>query len=283
MKILTTYSHQTRIHNFGNLNHDFYIPSSEAAWTDSAKGDYKYCYPDEPIPDNLHFDETVKSPDITLGVGGDIRILHALHTNFDKDAFNIYQSERQIALNPPKNSNWHLIRHGVDTERFKGWEGGENVITLFNNLYGRNTTKNKTKKYADKLKEEFGDKFKLYGYKNEDGYIPHQEVDKELRQIKAYLHIRTRGFAPFNVAEALCTGCPVISAPNPTVDDDLIPGYNGIITRNVVEAIKNLTQKCAERLSKNARSLGVKRFSLEENLERWNYVFNRVKHLKQAG
>lgn len=285
MEILTTYSHETRMHNFGNFEtHEFYIPPSEADRTDSAEGDYRFVYPDEKIPDNLHFDEALDSPDLIMSAGaGDISILHDLRTTPVENALNIYQTESQLVHNPPKGKRWFLILHGVDTEKFSGWEGGGPVITLWNNIYGRRTTESKSLEYAEKLKNKFGDDFKIYGYNNPDGFV--RDNAEALRGASVYVNIRSRGFAPFNVGEALCTGCPVVSVPHPTVQDDIIHGYNAIISDDVCSGVEKLLKddEMAESLSKNARNLGKMRFGLEKNLARWDYAFRLTKMLKDEG
>lgn len=284
MKILTTYSHQTRMHNFKHLNHDFYIPPSEAKWTDSAEGDYKYCYPNEKVPDNLHYDETIDDPDLVLSAGaGDVSILHDLETEPDEGSLNIYQTETQLVQTPPRGKKWLLILHGVDTKRFSGWEGGGPVVTFWNNIFGRRTTRDKSVGYAKKLKEEFGDDFKIYGYNNEDenGWV--EDNAEAMREASVYVNIRTRGFAPFNVAEALCTGCPVVSVPHPTVQDDIIHNYNAVVAKDVCSAVRELLrddEKC-EFLSRNARELGKMRFGLSKNLARWDYAFRLARVLNE--
>lgn len=275
MRILLNFSHQTMLNNLSRLDHNYYIPHDQAQWYDTAERDYLEYYSE--VPDNLHFDETIDDPDVVVkGENADIHILQTVGQKFKADAINVYQTETMLVLQPPQNQKWVLIRGGIDMKRFEGWKGNLDgkIVTTGNEIRERTHVFDQEKLKG--LREKFGDRFEVYGRGVDcDEFVPHERLPEALRNASVYVSIATGSMSPFSIREAMSMGMPVVSLPSRTVRDYITTGYDGVITKDLIEVIEYLREHGdeAKKIGSAARIKARGKYDVKEALKRWESLF----------
>lgn len=283
MNIRLNFSHQAHLRLLSEMDHDFYIPHDQAQWHGTAEKDYLEFYPKQGVPGNLHFDEDIDDPDVVVkGEDADIHLVQNLRAKPRKNVINAYQTETLLAKHNP--SIWFLLGKGVDTERFTGWWGDEKgpIITTDNEITRRSRIF--AMDQIEAVREEFGDRFHIYGYGDGcEEWIPHERLHKELQKCSVYVNFAKKTCSPTTVVEAMSVGCPVVTVPFPASWDFITNGYNGIITHDVVSAIKSLFDNSRKRHSMGsaARRKAVGKYDMWEYIYRWDYLFNTVRRFKR--
>jgi len=116
------------------------------------------------------------------------------------------------------------------------------------------------------------------------GWISHDELPEYLNELKLIvLPSYTEGL-PNIVLEAMACGTPVLATPVGAIPDIIKDGETGFILKdNSPECIAESVLKIIklpdyelERVSKNARSLVEREFTLEKNIEKWETIFQDI-------
>lgn len=282
------FSHNPHLRLLSELDHEFYIPNEQAHWNDTVAADYREYYPTEPIPENLHFDETPADPDVVVNADGpecDIKsLLVEPMANPHPTAINMYHYASTLVHAPPPTEKWVVHGKGVDTERFCDWAGDLDgpIITVcnigrvqrWNHLHGEQ---------LQAVRDRFGDRFRVYGKGDAcDAFVPHEELPERYREAAVYLDFKTvQGSTA--LVEAMATGCPIVVHPS-RVNDFITQHYNGLITPEMADGVQELLDNPdeARRLGANARRKAAGKYPKEEFLAIWDNTIKYAHLLRRA-
>lgn len=294
MKVRLNFSHQIQLNYLQRLDHDFYVPHDQAQWNSTAEKDYEEMFPDGP-EDNLHLDEDIDDPDVVVkGDDADIQMAINPKASQRKDCINAYLTETQLIRDPPPNDYYYYLGKGVDTSRFGRWvpdvyfgcskraKLGRDIVAVGNNIANRGHVFDL--EVVDQLREEFDDRFKVYGRGDGcDEFVTHDQLSNVLKSASVYVHIAKNSVAPNSLLEAMSTGIPIVSVWAYNITDFITDGYDGIITDDVVEGVHHLLSNHieAEEWGINARVTAEGKYNLKRYLQRWDNLLNIAKEFKR--
>lgn len=274
MRIELGFSHESYLESLSNLDEEFYVTGGRDVG--EPEEDYREMT-GKPVPDNVHYGD-VSDPDVVVQKGerSDVKITHNRRTQPLKGGWTVYTTERKIGRSPPPNKKWILIRHGIDTEEFKGWKGNIDgpVITTGNNILGRKRafSQKAYKKLVDSDLE-----FKAFGRKNKDGFVSRDTLISELQNSSVYVNV-SKTIIPHSLLEAMSVGVPVVTVPSVGNTDAVATGFNGIVAipDKVVEATKHLKSNPISKIhGEKARETIIGRCSIEEFVSRWGVLLSQ--------
>jgi len=125
-----------------------------------------------------------------------------------------------------------LIQHGIDTEFFKGWQGGDNkVLTVVRDYQKRNSVTG-FELYKEVIKDFQPN---LHGYS--PGLSKSTKDVYELLQIyqnaSVFLNTSAWHACPLAMLEAMSVGCPIVTTGTAILSEIIEDGVNGFIADDV--------------------------------------------------
>lgn len=276
MNVQFTYSHEVFLEMMSAIKeHDFYLTGGNVV--EGEREDFVAVHGD--VPENIHFGRH-DDPAITVnGENPDVRVTNNRGQNPLRDGWTVYTTERKLADDPPTNRRYMLIRKGIDTEKFSGWNGDLDgpVVTTTNNIDNR--PKAAAQDVHEALLESDLD-YRAYGRYNKDGMLNHDEMLDELRAASVYANL-SKTISPNALYEALAVGLPIVTVPGYGARDAVTHRYNGLIAVRPDEFVSNVTELAntpdfAHTLAERARETAVGRYSREEFVWRWRVVLSNA-------
>lgn len=276
MIVQFTYSHEVFLEMMSAIEeHDFYLTGGNVV--EGEREDFVAVHGE--VPDNIHFGRH-DNPDIIVnGDDPDVRVTNNRGQQPLRDGWTVYTTERKLADDPPTNPQYMLIRKGIDTEKFSGWQGDLEgpVVTTTNNI--QNRQKAAAQDVHAALIESNLD-YRAYGRYNKDGRLNHDEMVQELRAASVYANL-SKTISPNALYESLAVGLPIVTIPGYGARDAVSHRYNGLISARPDEFVANVrelvdTPGLARTMANHARETAVGRYSREEFVWRWRVVLSNA-------
>lgn len=273
MDVRLNFSHEPYVASLSVLSDiDFYITGGNT--NEGLAEDYETVI-GRTAPDNIHFTNT-DDPDVVVqGPGADIRVTHNVNTSPLTGGTTVYTTESKLADTPP-DSQYLLIRHGIDTDRFSGWDRDNegNVLTSGNNIGNRNGSFD-VDIHEALISSEFT--YRAYGRNCKDGFIERDTLINRLQNASVYVNF-SRTIIPTALLEAMALGMPIVTIPGYGNTDAITHGHNGLVADNrtdFVQSVEYLTDnpEFAGTLGETARQTVKGRYSRGEFASRWNLLF----------
>lgn len=301
LNILTTATHESYQNLLGYLPHKFYMLQGEGFKT--------WDYHTKPIPKN-HYLLHGKFPnffprdiefDLVLSqdkFGGFQRLselakrLNIPHLHIDHALPIISWNSEALKRHQDMRANKHLfvaeegkrawgghpedkvIYYGFDTNIFKGWHGsGKHGLSVVNHFASRDIFCGWTI-WQDVAKEI---PMQLVG--ENPGISESAKSTEHLAEMYAnarfYLNTSQHSTFPMTVAEAMITGCPVISTAKkeiPNIIQHEVTGFLADTPKEMIAYAKLLLNdiELAKRIGENGQRAAIAKFSLERFLNEWN-------------
>lgn len=282
MIVQFTYSHEVFLEMMSAIEeHDFYMAGGNVV--EGEREDFVAVHGD--VPDNIHFGRH-HDPAITVnGDDADIRVTNNRGQPPLEDGWTVYTTERKLADDPPTDRRYMLIRKGIDTERFSGWNEDMDgpVVTTTNNIQNRPNAA--AQDVHEALLESDLD-YRAYGRYNKDGMLSHDEMVDALQKASVYANL-SETISPNALYEALAVGLPIVTVPGYGARDAVSHRYNGLISARPSKFVSNVTDltnnpEFAQTLADHARESAVGRYSREEFVWRWRVVLSNAGEMNEA-
>jgi len=173
-----------------------------------------------------------------------------------------------------------IIPHGIDTEFFSGWGGGDQKVLTVVNQYP-----NRDNLTGFSLLKQLADGLPLNPWGDSPGFSKPTHNRLELLSIyqKASVFLNTSVWkaCPLPLLEAMSVGCPVVTTSTSIISDFVEDGVNGYISNDpeklkeyILELLNDKDK--AKELGQNARQTIIDQFSLDPFLAQWNSVFEKT-------
>lgn len=169
-----------------------------------------------------------------------------------------------------------IIPHGVDTDFFTGWTGGDNkVLTIVNNYQHRNNT------MGFDLFTQIMKCFTVNPFGHTQGISKAANNINELLNLyqKASVFVNTSVWhaCPMVLLEAMSVGCPVVTTGSAMLTEIVEDGVNGFIADDIdtmKTKIQNILDdpEMAKEIGQKARQTIIGRFGSEQFIKNWQEV-----------
>jgi len=198
--------------------------------------------------------------------------------NLMKGDINVFIAKDSIAKwrFRPDDPTVRVIEHGIDTDAFSGWIGGDKrVLTVVNDYQNRNWC------IGWELYKQLTNGLPINPIGNSPGFSKPASSEQHLidiyRHASVFLNTSLISPIPHSLLEAMSVGCPVVTTATCEIPNIVIDGYNGFISNDPVMLRKRLEElltnpSIAIELSRNARRTIIERFSLGRFVQDWNKV-----------
>lgn len=195
-----------------------------------------------------------------------------------KSIFNVFITEHN------KNSwgnpdNAIVIPHGINTDVFQGWKGGEQGLSVVNLFPQRDVF------CGWNLWQEVVNKIPIKLVGHNPGLSKSvnniQELVGEYQSCAFYLNTSQLSPIPLSLMEAMACGCPIVSTPKQEIPKIIKHGENGLLGETATELIEHCqfmlnNKEEAVRMGTSARQTILNQFSIQCFVERWNKVFEET-------
>lgn len=200
---------------------------------------------------------------------------------------NLFISKYSIKEWNVKNTNVHVVNHGIDTHVFRPmieYSARENkCISVVNDWINRDRFCG----YKVWREATIGLPTSVYGSTNGLSRPTNsiEELAGLLNSHKIFVNTSLISPVPTSLMEAMACGCAVISTNTCAIPEIIKDGYNGILCDDITQlrnAIISLLEnpQLGKKLGENARKTIVEKYNLGKFINRWNEIFEYAKHLK---
>lgn len=173
-----------------------------------------------------------------------------------------------------------VIRHGMDTDYWDGWVGGNGKVMAAvwdyqrrDRICGFSLWKQVTEGLDVSLWGETPGISKMAD--NTD------HLREQYRQTSVYLNTTLWSSCPFSLLEAMSVGCPIVTTATTSMPEFIINEVNGFITNDPVIMRQRLEelindQDMALEIGAAGRKTVLEQFGQQQFLDKWNEVFWKV-------
>lgn len=219
-------------------------------------------------------DHTEPPPNLTkLQVNQVANMLGDFHVAITEHNLNSWDTRNRV--------NCTVIPHGIDTNVFSGWTGNEFYgVSMVNHFPQRDIFCGwRLWSYIRQQVpvELFGDNPGL-GTRSLNNVA---EIAHELGKGRFFLNTSQYSPVPLSMLEAMACGCPVVSTAKQEIPKIIQHNHNGLLSDNPDELIdfcKMLLKDhaLATRIGSAGRQTILDKFSMEQFVSNWNFVFRTV-------
>lgn len=183
-----------------------------------------------------------------------------------------------------ENDNADVIHHAINSDKFCPIENGHNdrkILTVMNDAINRGPLLG-----WDLYKQLCLDtKMPINPVGDTPTFSKAAANEKELighyQNASVFLNTSQVSPIPMSVLEAMSCGCPVVSSATCMIPEIIEDGVNGFISNDpkvlkekLFWCLKNTDE--AKKMGEKARETIVKKFNLQQHLDKWNAVFDSV-------
>lgn len=180
-------------------------------------------------------------------------------------------------LNDP---NVRVVHHGIETNFWKGWTGGDGkVLTVVNDYVNRDWC------CGYSLYRQVTEGLPTNPWGATQGLSQPAKSPNHLRDVYAtasvFLNTSTVSPVPTAMLEAMSVGCPVVTTSNCMLPEIITDGVNGFITNDPAVMRQHLLdlirdRELAAKIGRAGRETVLTKFSDTEFIRRWNFVFEEA-------
>jgi len=170
-----------------------------------------------------------------------------------------------------------IIRHGMDTEYWSGWVGGDNkVMTAVWDYINRDRI------CGFSLWKEVTNGLKVNPWGDTPGLSKNADNSDHLRELyrhaSVYLNTTLWSSCPFSLLEAMSVGCPIVTTATTMMPEFIQNGVNGFITNDPVTMQKYLLDlindpDMGSEIGLAGRKTVIDMFNQQDFVDEWNYAF----------
>lgn len=183
----------------------------------------------------------------------------------------------------PDSKNVSIIHHGMDTDYWRGWVGGDGkVMSAVWNFIERDRICGFSlfKAVTDGLLTNiWGDTPGLS--------VPAKNKDhlRELyRHASVYLNTTLWSSCPFSLLEAMSVGCPIVTTSSTAMPEFIKDGINGFISNDPVVLRQRIEQlisdpELGKRIGEAGRQTIVEKFGQQRFINEWNKVLYETSNM----
>ncbi len=175
------------------------------------------------------------------------------------------------------NPNVQIIHHGMDTEYWDGWVGGDGkIMTAVWDYINRDRI------CGFSMWKEVTNGLEVNPWGETPGLSKMADNTDHLRELyrhaSVFLNTTLWSSCPFSLLEAMSVGCPIVTTATTMMPDFIENGVNGFITNDPVvmkERLKELVdnQETAKRIGAAGRETIIQQFGQQRFLDEWNEAF----------
>lgn len=179
-----------------------------------------------------------------------------------------------------KDKDIQVIRHGMDTDYWNGWIGGDGkVMTAVWNYIQRDRI------CGYSLWKEVTKGFEVNPWGETRGLSKMADNTDHLRKLyreaSVFLNTTLWSSCPFSLLEAMSVGCPIVTTATTSIPEFIENGKNGFITNDPVQMqkyLRNLIEDkdMAAEIGDAGRKTVLEQFGQQQFLDAWNYAFWKV-------
>jgi hypothetical protein len=173
-----------------------------------------------------------------------------------------------------------VLRHGMDTEYWNGWVGGDGkVMSAVWDYIKRDRI------CGFSLWKEVTEGLPVSIWGETPGLSKMADNTDHLRDLyrraSVYLNTTLWSSCPFSLLEAMSVGCPIVTTATTSMPEFIEDGVNGFITndpkvmRERIELLIN-DKDLAKVIGDAGRQTVIEQFGQQQFLNKWNEIFRRV-------
>ena len=176
--------------------------------------------------------------------------------------------------------NMTVIKHGMDTDYWDGWVGGDGkVMTAVWDYINRDRI------CGFSLWKEVTEGFKVNPWGETPGLTAMAKDTNHLRELyrhaSMFLNTTLWSSCPFSLLEAMSVGCPIVTTATTSIPEFIKDGENGFITNDPItmrERIKDLIEDrdMAVEIGAAGRKTVLEQFGQQRFIDEWNEVLWKV-------
>lgn len=180
----------------------------------------------------------------------------------------------------PDDPNVQIIHHGMDTDYWDGWIGGDGkVMTAVWNYIQRDHI------CGFSIWKEVTKGLKVNPWGETPGLSKMAKDTDHLRELyrhaSVYLNTTLWSSCPFSLLEAMSVGCPIVTTATTSIPEFIEDGNNGFITNDsamMQERLKNLIEDhdMALEIGAAGRETILKHFGQQQFIEAWDKALWKV-------
>lgn len=222
----------------------------------------------------LQMEHTLPWPDWNIQTIKNIGALKCDHNIFVAD-FSVKAWGHE--LNDP---NVQVIRHGMDTDHWNGWVGGDNkVMTAVWDYIRRDRI------CGFSLWKEVTKGLQV----NPWGETPNLSIMADNREhlrtlyrhASVFLNTTLWSSSPFSLLEAMSVGCPIVTTETTSTPEYIEDGVNGFMTNDPIimrEKLQLLIDEpeLGRKIGEAGRKTVIERFGQKQFIDAWNSAFEKV-------
>lgn len=208
-----------------------------------------------------------------------------------KDRFKILRADLDLFISKfsinqwgfPEDNRVDVVHHGIDTEKFSGWNGGDGkILTVVN----------------DYIRRDWCVGFRVWKASTQGLPVnpvgltpglsePAKDIDdlvSKYQKCSVFLNTSLISPIPTSLLEAMSIGCPVVSTNTCMIPEIVENGINGFISGNTAEIKDKLrllinNPDTARRMGEKARETILNRFSETSFVNKWNEIFSKMSNI----
>lgn len=176
--------------------------------------------------------------------------------------------------------NKTVIQHGMDTDYWNGWVGGDGkVMSAVWNYPQRNPI------CGFDLYQEVTKGLSINPWGDSPGFSKNADNVDHLRTLyrhaSVFINTTLWSTTPFGLLEAMSVGCPIVTTATTAMPEFIQDGVNGFITNDskiMHERLKELIAdpSLGKRIGDAGRETILKQFGQQRFLDEWNKIFWKV-------
>ncbi len=195
---------------------------------------------------------------------------------------NIFVADFSVGswFHDPDDPDVQIIKHGIDTEFWDGWIGGDGkVMTAVWDYIRRDRI------CGFSLWKEVTEGLKVNPWGETPGLSKMATNADHLRELyrhaSVYLNTTLWSSCPFSLLEAMSVGCPIVTTATTSMPEFIENGVNGFITNDPItmkEKLKDLIEDhdMALEIGAAGRETVLKQFGQQQFIDAWNEAFWKV-------
>jgi len=178
------------------------------------------------------------------------------------------------------DSNITIIRHGMDTNYWDGWVGGDGKVMVSVWNYPQ-----RNKICGFDLYKEVTNGLPTNAWGDSPGFSKNADDADHLltiyRHASVFLNTTLWSTTPFSLLEAMSVGCPIVTTATTAMPEFIKDGVNGFITndpKTMKERLRQLMNdpELGKKIGNAGRQTIIEQFGLQKFLDEWNKTFWKV-------
>lgn len=180
----------------------------------------------------------------------------------------------------PDDPNISVIKHGMETDYWNNWVGGDGkIMTAVWNYPQRNRI------CGFDLYQKVTKGLPTNPWGDSPGFSKNADNTDSLRELyrhaSVFLNTTQWSTTPFGLLEAMSVGCPIVTTATTAMPEFIENGVNGFITNDpkvMRERLKELIDdpKLGKKIGDTGRQTIIEKFGQQRFLDEWNKAFWKV-------